>query len=127
MTEDDAFIRTILADPTDPTPRLIYADWLEERGDPRGEYLRPPPAPASAPAEGGEARALRRQLLELGPRIPVSWLAVFDRPAAWEQLRRLGAGVRAPDVFAEAYAVARETMGRVRHNVALLARRLSEA
>ncbi|MEK6238587.1 MAG: TIGR02996 domain-containing protein, partial [Planctomycetales bacterium] len=27
------FIREILANPSDPTPRLVYADWLEERGD----------------------------------------------------------------------------------------------
>jgi uncharacterized protein (TIGR02996 family) len=28
------------ADPIDDATREIYADWLEERGDPRGEYLR---------------------------------------------------------------------------------------
>jgi len=38
--EDDPFIRAILADPENDAPRLIYADWLEERGDARGEYLR---------------------------------------------------------------------------------------
>jgi len=40
MTEDEAFIRMIVANPGDDAPRLIYADWLEERGDSRGEYLR---------------------------------------------------------------------------------------
>jgi uncharacterized protein (TIGR02996 family) len=35
-----AFVRAILAAPHDAAPRLMYADWLEERGDPRGEYLR---------------------------------------------------------------------------------------
>jgi uncharacterized protein (TIGR02996 family) len=31
---------TVVADLSDPTPKLVYADWLEERGDPRGEFLR---------------------------------------------------------------------------------------
>jgi uncharacterized protein (TIGR02996 family) len=30
----------IRAYPDDDTPRLIYADWLDERGDPRGEFIR---------------------------------------------------------------------------------------
>lgn len=40
MTYDDAFLQAILENPDDDTPRLIYADWLEERGDPRGEFIR---------------------------------------------------------------------------------------
>jgi uncharacterized protein (TIGR02996 family) len=39
MTNQD-FIDAILAEPDDDTPRLIYADWLEERGDPRAEFIR---------------------------------------------------------------------------------------
>lgn len=40
MNDDKDFIRAILADPADDTLRLVYADWLEERGDPRAEFLR---------------------------------------------------------------------------------------
>ncbi len=40
MTDQDAFIRAIVEDPADITPRLIYADWLEERGHPRAEFIR---------------------------------------------------------------------------------------
>jgi uncharacterized protein (TIGR02996 family) len=40
MTQDDAFLQAIMENPDDDTPRLIYADWLEERGDPRGEFIR---------------------------------------------------------------------------------------
>jgi uncharacterized protein (TIGR02996 family) len=36
----DAFLRSILENPDDDTPRLVYADWLEERDDPRGEFIR---------------------------------------------------------------------------------------
>lgn len=40
MTEDEAFIRVIVDNPGDETPRLVYADWLDDRDDPRGPYLR---------------------------------------------------------------------------------------
>jgi uncharacterized protein (TIGR02996 family) len=40
MTHDDAFIQAILEDPDDMSLRLIYADWLDERDDPRGQFIR---------------------------------------------------------------------------------------
>jgi uncharacterized protein (TIGR02996 family) len=35
-----AFLADIKDAPEDDTPRLIFADWLEEQGDPRGELMR---------------------------------------------------------------------------------------
>jgi uncharacterized protein (TIGR02996 family) len=40
MTYDDAFLQSILENPDDDGLRLIYADWLDERGDSRGEFIR---------------------------------------------------------------------------------------
>src|SRR5438270_10047207 len=40
MSHDDAFLRAIIENPDDDGPRLLYADWLDERGDPRGEFIR---------------------------------------------------------------------------------------
>ncbi|HTU93106.1 MAG TPA: TIGR02996 domain-containing protein [Gemmataceae bacterium] len=44
MTHADAFLQDILAHPDDDAPRLIFADWLEEQGDPnsiaRAEFIR---------------------------------------------------------------------------------------
>lgn len=40
MNDDEAFIRAIVDRPGDDTPRLAYADWLDEHADPRGAYLR---------------------------------------------------------------------------------------
>ncbi len=40
MTEDESFLAEIIAAPDDDGPRLVYADWLEERGDPRAEFIR---------------------------------------------------------------------------------------
>jgi uncharacterized protein (TIGR02996 family) len=40
-THHDVFLQDILATPGDDTPRLIYADWLEDNGDlPRSEFIR---------------------------------------------------------------------------------------
>jgi uncharacterized protein (TIGR02996 family) len=36
----DPFVAAICAEPDDDLPRLIYADWLDDRGDPRGEFIR---------------------------------------------------------------------------------------
>ena len=35
MTHDEAFLAAVREAPDDDAPRLLYADWLEERGDPR--------------------------------------------------------------------------------------------
>jgi uncharacterized protein (TIGR02996 family) len=41
MTDRDTFLRAIIADPADDTARLVFADWLEENGEPaRGEFIR---------------------------------------------------------------------------------------
>ncbi|MCE9565027.1 MAG: TIGR02996 domain-containing protein [Planctomycetes bacterium] len=40
MKEEKAFLAAIRAAPDDNTVLLVYADWLEERDDPRGEYAR---------------------------------------------------------------------------------------
>src|SRR5687768_5571910 len=41
MTDGDALLAAILANPDDDTPRLVYADWLQENGDDtRAEFIR---------------------------------------------------------------------------------------
>src|SRR5262249_47507300 len=40
MTDEAHFIEALRATPGDQALRLIYADWLEERGDPPADYLR---------------------------------------------------------------------------------------
>lgn len=39
-SEEAAFIREIAREPDDDAPRLIFADWLEEQGDLRAEFIR---------------------------------------------------------------------------------------
>jgi uncharacterized protein (TIGR02996 family) len=40
MAEEESLIRAIQMSPSERLNRLVYADWLDERSDPRGEYLR---------------------------------------------------------------------------------------
>jgi uncharacterized protein (TIGR02996 family) len=82
VTEEDAFIQAILAAPADDAPRLIYADWLEERGEPGAAYLRGTHALAACKSpRSPKARELRGCLQELRGRLKPDWLAVFDQPA----------------------------------------------
>ncbi len=39
-SESNSFLAEVIADPDNDIPRLIYADWLEEQGSPRGEFIR---------------------------------------------------------------------------------------
>jgi poly(ADP-ribose) glycohydrolase ARH3 len=67
VTPDDAFLQAILESPDDDTPRLVYADWQEERGDPRGEFIRVQVALARLPADDPrreELEARERQLFQ---------------------------------------------------------------
>jgi uncharacterized protein (TIGR02996 family) len=43
MTQEEAFLQAILENPNDDTPRLIYADWLDERGIPHADTIRSHP------------------------------------------------------------------------------------
>jgi uncharacterized protein (TIGR02996 family) len=40
MNEEAGFLAGLLAEPDDVTTLLVYADWLDDRADPRAEYLR---------------------------------------------------------------------------------------
>lgn len=42
-----ALLRTALGGPPDPTPWLVYADWLDDRGDPRAGVIRGELPPAA--------------------------------------------------------------------------------
>jgi uncharacterized protein (TIGR02996 family) len=114
MNEEDGFVAAILADPRDDTPRLVFADWLEERGDPRGEFLRislrlealfkedPPEEMRAKVRRVREIAKLQKRLRELREIVPLDWaLKLFrgsieccgyelddgtDCPGRWEAL-----------------------------------------
>jgi uncharacterized protein (TIGR02996 family) len=80
MNEDTAFLRAILANPTDNAARLVYADWLEERGDPRADFLRVDCALAALKKRDPRRDKLQARLQELGSRLDADWLTVVSRP-----------------------------------------------
>jgi uncharacterized protein (TIGR02996 family) len=111
VREEQAFLQAILDNPDDDAPRLMYADWLEERDDPRGEYIRLTVAvegmQQQLPAE--DQRTRLRQLREIGrltvqlkvlqPRMPLEWLAKLNRG----RIGRCGlVGLRIDDKYSRA-------------------------
>jgi uncharacterized protein (TIGR02996 family) len=97
-TEDDGFLRAIAAAPRDPLPRQVYADWLEEQGDVRGEYLRVQCLLATRAVRGERRRELRRRERQLQAEIDPRWLTALPRltppsrgtllQIAWDVARR---------------------------------------
>src|SRR5204863_7774890 len=75
MTADDAFLDAVLEQPDDDTPRLMYADWLEERGDPKGEFIRLQCELARLPAGDARRSALGRRLDTLRAAHADAWRA----------------------------------------------------
>lgn len=91
LTDDDkGFIRNILDHPEELTTWLAYADWLDDRGDPRSEFLRLSAERVGLP--GGDPRlyAIDDRLGELRRTLDQNWMLVFDtarlancRAAGW--------------------------------------------
>lgn len=79
MNEDGAFIRAIVASPGDDTPRLIYADWLDDRDDPRGTYLRAEVEWAKS-WRVGERPVESSQLREMTNGLDLVWVGRVSRP-----------------------------------------------
>ena len=86
MSEEKAFLRAIQERPTDAAPRLVYADWLDERDDPRGEYLQL----LCAAAGWAKAKTKREQVIarlqELGTGLNRRWLEAVQVGIGWRLL-----------------------------------------
>src|SRR4051812_20106070 len=78
MTSEDSLLFAVLADPEDEQARLVYADWLEERGDAdRTEFLR-------LLTETVRRFSGRPDILYLNPRLHHLWR--FSVPKGWAYL-----------------------------------------
>jgi uncharacterized protein (TIGR02996 family) len=78
MATEEAFRRAILAEPDRDDLRLVLADWLEERGDLRGEFLRIQSALTGLPKKDKHYAGLRKRLQELRSCIDSESLAWFN-------------------------------------------------
>lgn len=78
---EESFLHEILASPRDDDRRLVYADWLEEQGDPRCEYIRAECEFAQL-ADGQHSEIppeLRERIVALRSGLDKDWLAKISR------------------------------------------------
>jgi type VI secretion system protein ImpC len=88
MPEAEAFLQTIREHPEDDALRLVYADWLEERGDCQGEFIRSQIALTRGGRDRHEERALRRRERELLERFGAAWAEPVVRQGLTPWFRR---------------------------------------
>jgi uncharacterized protein (TIGR02996 family) len=77
-TERD-LLRAVLTAPDDVEPRLVLADWLMERGDPRGELIQVACALASLARDAPSRKALETRERRLLSKHGKDWVAPFRR------------------------------------------------
>jgi uncharacterized protein (TIGR02996 family) len=91
MSTEAALLRSIRDNPEDDTVRLVYADCVEEEGDPaRGEFIRVQVALARTPEADPARRALEDREHELLAENEARWLGVApdsDGLVEWEFAR----------------------------------------
>jgi uncharacterized protein (TIGR02996 family) len=95
MRDEIPFLRAILHQPDDNTLRLVYADWLEERGDTRAEYLRLDVECHSTTNSGKDWATLAKQIRELSSKLDHRWMWCLSR------VRDLSSGARVDLAFVE--------------------------
>ena len=106
MTED-AFLNAVVADPLADELHLVYADWLEDQGDVRGEFLRivvrlEALAEQKAPLEMSaklrrvrEIGRLKKLLAQLRNGVPEKWALQLCRGRI-EDCNMVGFGANCP-------------------------------
>jgi uncharacterized protein (TIGR02996 family) len=90
MTCDEAFLESILEEPDDDAPRLIYADWLDEHGEgERAEFIRVQVELSRLGNRDSRLPALRQREAELLSR-QEAWLGPLRRRVdRWRFVRGL--------------------------------------
>jgi uncharacterized protein (TIGR02996 family) len=80
MSDGDALLAAIVADPDDDLPRLAYADWLQENGDSaRAEFIRTQIESARLPAGENRHRDLETRGGNLFAKHKKAWLKEFTQ------------------------------------------------
>ena len=95
MHDENDFLRKLTGDPTDDTVRLVYADWLGERGDGvshlKATFLRLTIQLLEADRSDESHEESRKRMQPLAAKLPTEWLAVISR------LKVEGCGVKAAE------------------------------
>ncbi|MEQ8791217.1 MAG: TIGR02996 domain-containing protein [Pirellulaceae bacterium] len=79
VNHESSLLREIVDFPDDQGPRLIYADWLDERDNPRGELIRVQFALAANGQNAERMAGLRARESELISRHAAQWLGPLRR------------------------------------------------
>ena len=82
MSDESAFLQAIRANPDDDTTRLVYADWLDERGDARGRFVRLHLALRSVAPDHVQRTAGECELSQLRRSCSREWLTVIETERA---------------------------------------------
>ena len=78
MNDEGAFLAAIIAQPDDDTVRLVFADWLQEHGQPeRAEFIRLQIRESHVPPGSAEGQRLSNKATGLFRKNEKSWLADF--------------------------------------------------
>ncbi|MCE9568269.1 MAG: TIGR02996 domain-containing protein [Planctomycetes bacterium] len=84
MNEETAFLSAIRQNPADETARLVYADWLDEQGDPasiaKAEFIRLELQMAPAPTQSLNRIRWLNKLQKLAVNLDSQWLAIVSHP-----------------------------------------------
>ncbi len=102
-TADD-FLTAITAQPTDRTLRLVYADWLDERADPRAELVRVEEEMRELPVFGDRFWELKPRRNELRALAGAEWCGRLRYGTECEPVFRHGI----PDGWRERWRLIRE-------------------
>jgi len=83
MHDEADFLRELLKNPADDSVRLVYADWLDEQGDPvsqtKAQFLRITAKLLEPNRSAGWRKARRKELQPVAASLPTDWLAVVSR------------------------------------------------
>src|SRR5688572_8551928 len=101
MADHAGFLNAIRVSPDDDTPRLVYADWLDEQGDPRGEAMRCGVMLARLPEDDPRRTALEQELRHLEERHAGAWLGPLCQRVLRRECSRglLAVAARAAQLF----------------------------
>ena len=97
---DAAFLAKIRAKRKDRLPRLVYADWLDEQSDPRGQLIRVEEEMREVPVTADRYWTLKKTRTKLRKSTEAAWLTAMDYgthyepifhevPAGWKERFRL--------------------------------------
>ncbi len=89
MADDEAFLRAVIDNPDDDLPRLVYADWLDEHGEPdRAEFIRVQCAMARPPMTKADFERRWARSEELLAVHKERWLGPLSEFVEWWWFRR---------------------------------------